>query len=235
MTISSENQTVEAQSIPEINNPAKPARPTLTDRRGFLREALETILLIAAIYTLVNLATSRYVVEGHSMLPTFHGDEYLIVNRMGYMFGEPERGDIVIFHYPEDPTRDFIKRVIGLPGDYIRMENGVVFVNNIPLDEPYVLDLCNSANCRYREWYVGENEYFVLGDNRNSSQDSTRFGPVDKSFIVGRAWIKYWPPSEWQIIQHHTYGPPPDITPMPPTPTPTPAPTIDPISQSVGG
>jgi signal peptidase I len=127
-------------SAPPEQTPTKPKRPALADRRSFMREALETILLIAAIYTLVNLATSRYVVEGHSMLPTFQGDEYLIVNRMGYMFDDPERGDIVIFHYPEDPTRDFIKRVIGLPGDYIRMENGVIFVNDVPIAEPYVLE-----------------------------------------------------------------------------------------------
>jgi signal peptidase I len=207
--------------------PPKKQQPRLYARQSFLREGLETVLLVVAIYTLVNLCTSRYVVEGQSMLPTFQGEEYLIVNRFEYLIWEPERGDIVIFHNPEDPSKDFIKRVIGLPGDYIRMENGQVFVNNAPIAEPYVLDLCRSSNCRYREWYVGEDQYFVLGDNRNSSQDSTRFGPVDRQYLVGRAWIKYWPPSEWDIIEHETYGPAPDVTPMPsPTPSPTPAPAM---------
>lgn len=107
------------------------------------------------------------------------------------MFNEPERGDIVVFHYPNDPTRDFIKRIVGLPGETVRMENGRVFVNDEPIDEPYILDFCNSSSCRYDEWVVGENEYFVLGDNRNSSQDSVRFGPIDKSFVVGRACTRF--------------------------------------------
>lgn len=210
-------------------------RPRLLDRRSFFRESIETLLLIVAIYTLVNLATSRYVVEGQSMLPTFEGNEYLIVNRFEYMFGDPQRGDIVIFHYPENVERDFIKRVIGIPGDLIQMQNGQVFVNGEPLTEPYVLDLCNNSNCRDREWLVGENEYFVLGDNRNASQDSTRFGPVDRSYIVGRAWIKYWPPSEWQIIQHHQYnnGDAPQPT-LVPTQTPIPLGTPEPPQFDIG-
>lgn len=223
------------QTVSEDERP-QTVRPSLLNRRSFAREVVETLLLIIAIYTLVNLATSRYVVEGHSMLPNFQGDEYLIVNRFEYMFDDPERGDIVIFHYPEDPSRDFIKRVIGLPGDYIRMENGQVFVNNVPLDEPYVLDLCHSSNCRFREWTLGEDQYFVLGDNRNSSQDSTRFGPVDRSLIVGRAWIKYWPPSEWQIIEHHDYEDHPEVTPtLVPSPTLPPGTVQPPQADSVGG
>lgn len=211
-----------------------PARPDLIDRRTFMREVVETLLLIVAIYTLVNLATSRYVVEGQSMLPNFQGDEYLIVNRFEYLFRDPKRGDIVIFHYPENPDRDFIKRVVGLPGETVRIENGQIFVNDVPLDEPYVLDLCNRSNCRFREWEVGEDEYFVLGDNRNSSQDSISFGPVDRSFIVGRAWIKYWPPSEWDIIDHHQYGDPPQVPTLVPTPTTVPGTPEPPTSSNVG-
>jgi len=218
---------------------APPPRPKLIDRRSFWREVVETALLIAAIYTLVNLATSRYVVEGLSMYPSFEGNEYLIVNRFEYMFREPERGDIVIFHYPNNPERDFIKRIIGLPGETVAMENGQVFINDVPVDEPYVNDLCTASNCRYREWILGEDEFFVLGDNRNSSQDSANFGPVNRSFMVGRAWVKYWPPSEWEIIEHHTYGEPPTgIIRITPTPTPTLPPEAEELpdmSGSMGG
>jgi signal peptidase I len=210
-------------------------RPQLLDRRSFLREIVETLLLIVAIYTLVNLATSRYVVEGQSMLPNFEGNEYLIVNRFEYMFGDPQRGDIIIFHYPENPDRDFIKRVVGLPGETIRMEDGQIYIDDVPLAEPYVLDLCSRSNCEFREWVIEEDQYFVLGDNRNSSQDSTRFGPVDRDLIVGRAWVKYWPPSEWEVIEHHTYGDPPVIPEPQPTPTLVPGTPESPIMDSVGG
>ncbi len=196
-------------------------------RRSFGRELIETVLLIIAIYTFVNLATARFVVEGRSMYPSFEGDEYLIVSRFDYIIGDPQRGDIVVFHYPQNPERDFIKRVIGLPGETITMQNGQVFVNGEPIDEPYVLDLCASTNCTNREWVLGNDDYFVLGDNRNASQDSTRFGPINRKHIVGRAWIQYWPPSRWRIINHHEYGEPPVL----PTPTPTSTP-LAPLSGS---
>lgn len=195
-------------------------RPQL-GRRSFARELLETVLLIMAIYTLVNLATARFVVEGRSMLPSFEGDEYLIVSRFDYILDEPQRGDIVVFHYPQNPERDFIKRVIGLPGEKVSMTNGQVFINDVPINEPYVLDLCSSSNCSNQEWVLGQDEYFVLGDNRNASQDSSRFGPIHRKYIVGRAWIQYWPPSRWRIINHHEYGEPPT-----PTPTITPVPPL---------
>ncbi len=205
-----------------------PPRPRLRDSRGLLSELLELVILVLAIYTLVNLATSRYVVEGQSMLPTFEGDEYLIVNRFEYMFSDPQRGDIVIFHYPNNPERDFIKRIIGVPGDTVRLQQGQVMVNDDILHEPYIDDFCRSGSCSEGEWTLGEDQFFVLGDNRNSSQDSTSFGPIDRSVIVGRAWVKYWPPSEWDLIQHHNY----DDDEIVPTliPSRTPYPTLQPAS-----
>jgi hypothetical protein len=95
--------------------------------------------------------------------------------------------------------------------------------------------LCSRSNCEFREWVIEEDQYFVLGDNRNSSQDSTRFGPVDRDLIVGRAWVKYWPPSEWEVIEHHTYGDPPILPEPQPTPTLVPGTPESPIMDSVGG
>ncbi len=208
--------------------PAEPPRPRLREGFGFLQELLEIIVLVLAIYTLVNLATSRYVVEGQSMFPTFEGDEYLIVNRFEYMFNDPQRGDIVIFHYPDNPSRDFIKRIVGVPGDTVRLERGQVIVNDEALYEPYIENFCRTGSCSEGEWTLGEDEFFVLGDNRNSSQDSTSFGPISRGEIVGRAWVKYWPPSEWDVIEHHNYNAY-DIVPTP-IPSPTPMPTLVPVT-----
>jgi len=194
-------------------------RPILKNRKSFFREASEIVLLVVAIYTLVNLSTARFVVEGSSMEPTFYTDQFVIVSRLAYIIGEPERGDVIVFHYDEAHKRDFIKRVIGLPGEHIESIDGRIYVNGQLLDEPYIDEYCN---CRDKEWYLGEDEYFVLGDNRNSSQDSFDFGPIKREQIIGRAWIRYWPPEAWQIIPHHDYGLP-DPLPADPPPTPDPA------------
>jgi signal peptidase I len=200
------------------------ARPTLESKGGLLKEAIETLLLVIAIYTIVNLSTARFVVEGRSMEPNFFTDEFIIVSRLAYVVGEPERGDVIVFHYDEESGRDFIKRIIGLPGDHIQMKEGKVYVNGVVLNEPYVERLCSTVTCRDREWYVPEGQYFVLGDNRNSSQDSHDFGPINKDQIVGRAWIRYWPPSSWGFIPHHDYDTDIPETPLP-TPIPSPTPT----------
>ncbi|KAB2852615.1 MAG: signal peptidase I, partial [Anaerolineae bacterium] len=174
----------------EIDAPSLP-RPKITRRQGVMREITETLLLVIAIYALVNLSTARFVVEGRSMEPNFHSDEFVIVSRLAYIIGEPERGDVIVFHYDVENKRDFIKRIIGLPGEHVQMKNGLVYINGEPIDEPYVQALCRSATCRDREWFLGEDEFFVLGDNRNSSQDSHDFGAIKRSQIVGRAWVRY--------------------------------------------
>ena len=239
------------------------ARPSINTQNALLREVVETLLLVIAIYTLVNLSTARFVVEGRSMEPNFHSDEFVIVSRLAYVVGEPERGDVIVFHYDEETGRDFIKRVIGLPGDYIAMDDGKVYINGEVLNEPYIENLCKSVTCRDRGWYVPEegdrilrvddqltingtplhseyeikisnlpecadfdcevpeDQFFVLGDNRNASQDSHDFGSINKSQIVGKAWVRYWPPQDWGILPHYGYdtaipeGPPPTSIPSP--------------------
>ncbi len=195
-------------------------RPRLRHGGGFVREILETILLIAAIYAFVNLATARFVVDGHSMLPNFTTDQFIIVSRLNYLVNDPERGDVVVFHYPLQPDRDFIKRVIGLPGETIDILQGRVYVNGKLLDEPYIDKFCRGTSCD-GEWIVGEDQYFVLGDNRGESKDSQDFGPVDREFIVGRAFVRYWPPSDWAVVHHERY----DFTGAELLPTLTPTPT----------
>lgn len=200
-------------------------QPRIRQERSFLRELIETTLLIAAIYAFVNLATARYVVDGNSMQPNFHSDQFIIVSRISYILGEPQRGDVVVFHYPRQTDRDFIKRVIGVPGDMVVILGGRVYVNDELIEEPYIERFCSGKTCD-GEWVVGQDEYFLLGDNRASSQDSQDFGPVERKYIVGRAMVRYWPPSEAGLISRPSYSengaPIPTLTPTPlPSTTPT--------------
>lgn len=170
--------------------------------RALLREILETVILTVIIYLAVNFATGRYRVEGDSMLPTVHPDEYVLLDKVSYMIGEPERGDIVVFHYPFGTERDFIKRVIGLPGDTVAITNGVVTVNGQPLDEPYISAPPRSPD---NTWTLGPDQFFVMGDNRNNSSDSRSWGPLERKYLVGRALVVYWPLSAWRVVPHYDY------------------------------
>lgn len=167
---------------------------------GFLREMLDLLVLIIAIYALVNLASVRFVVDGPSMEPNFHTGEFLIVSRVHYILGEPERGDIAVFHFPGNPDDDYIKRVIGVPGDSVEIREAQVYVNGILLDEPYINEPCTPARCNDLSWILGENEFFFMGDNRNRSSDSRSFGPVQRQYIVGEVLFRYWPLSDISIV-----------------------------------
>jgi signal peptidase I len=198
-------------------------RPGLTRHRAIWRDVFEIVLLVVTIYTLVNLATARAVVEGQSMQPNFYTGQLVIVNRFAYYFASPQRGDVIVLHDPLDPTQDFIKRVMGLPGETIQIREGRVYVNGTELDEPYITDFCR-AGCD-GTWTVKPDEYFVLGDNRSNSFDSHSFGPISRQLIVGQAWIRYWPPQDMGFIQHPGYVAVPAYDAqaiLPPTETPQP-------------
>lgn len=185
-------------------------KPDLPGSHGVMRavrETIHTLLMVIAIYTLVNLAIPRYAVEGRSMQPSFNGegDERVIVNRLEYLLRDPERGDIIVLNNPNGNDH-YIKRIIGLPGDHLQMIEGKIYINDQPLEEPYIKELCSKSHCREQDWHLGPTQYFVLGDNRNNSHDSGVFGPIDRSKIIGRAWIRYWPPEEWNIFSHYDYA-----------------------------
>jgi signal peptidase I len=174
-------------------------RPQLR-RPGWLREILDTVVLIGAIYALVNLSSARYMVQGQSMFPNFDDNQVLYVSRLNYMLGQPERMDIVVFHYPLDLAEDYIKRVIGVPGDVVELRDTQVYVNAVPLDEPYINEACAPTSCRDNVWNLGPDEFFVMGDNRNHSSDSRVFGPVKRELLVGEVLVRYWPPQAWGIV-----------------------------------
>ena len=166
--------------------------------RGLL-ELLQTVVVAALLFFAVNLVTARIRVEGSSMEPTLHDGELVVVSRLAYRWETPTRGDIVVFRFPLDPNRRFIKRIIGLPGDAIAVHDGKVWVNGTPLDEPYI-----AAPPRYSgDWQIRADEVFVLGDNRNNSSDSQNWGALPLREVIGKAVLVYWPPDQVGLIPHY--------------------------------
>lgn len=202
---------------------------------SMIREIIETALLALLIFVAVRAVVLNFKVDGVSMLPSFKDGEMLLVNRNAYReingwtfvdwlpfvddhddadawitFGEPKRGDVVVFT-PPPPGQDkpYIKRVIGLPGDTVAIHDDGVYVNGSRLDEPYLEG--RATNCRTGKpefcdsYTVPEGDIFVMGDNRNNSEDSRYFGPVPKSQIIGKAWITYWPTNVIGVVPHYDY------------------------------
>lgn len=162
------------------------------------REIIETIVLTVVIFAAINFLSGRFRIEGPSMMPTLNPGQYLIINKVVYRLHPPGRGDIIVFHHPRSPDRDLIKRVVGVPGDVVEVRKGEVSVNGALLDEPYVLQPGRNSG----HYELGPDEYFVLGDNRPNSDDSRNWGTVKGDQIVGKAWLSYWPPGEWEIVPH---------------------------------
>jgi len=182
-------QTEQETETTEIDNQQKSKRSSCV---GFLVDTVETILLAVVLFLVINTLSARVRVENISMKPTLQPGEFLLVNRVAYKIGEPEIGDIIVFHAPGNSDLDYIKRVIGLPGDKVKISDGVVYVNEQPLYEPYIAD-----PPRYNgEWDIPPEQLFVLGDNRNNSSDSHMWGFVPFEDVVGRALFIYWPIQE---------------------------------------
>jgi len=178
----------------------EPLSPSLAQRfMRFMAELLQTILIAGLLFLAVNLLTARIRVEGISMEPSLHNGQFVVVNRLAYRWTEPDRGDIIVFYFPLDPDRRFIKRVIGLPGETITVQGGSVYVEGELIEEPYL-----AVTPRYSgEWVLNEDEVFVLGDNRNNSSDSQNWGALSIDEIIGKAILVYWPPAEAGPIPHY--------------------------------
>jgi len=191
--------------------------------RDLIRELIETVLLALTIFLVLQFSIQNFKVEGSSMQPTLTEGQYLLVNKIVYArvnrdslasllpfvgddensadqlfaFHTPEAGEVIIFHFPRDPSRDFVKRVIAGPGDRVEILEGQVYVNGDARDEPYITHPDSRTT---PEIVVPPGAFFVLGDNRRASNDSRDWGTVPAENIVGRAWLSYWPPENFNVL-----------------------------------
>jgi signal peptidase I len=171
-------------------------QPNFEKRYRLVREIIETIALTVLMFLVIRFAVQNFNIEGHSMEPSLHNQELILVDKWTYLFRPPARGDVIVFIAPPQPSQDYIKRVIGLPGDVITIQNNTVIVDGVALKETYV-DPRNQGNTiedrHIVNMVVPPNDYFVLGDNRANSSDSRVWGFVPKQNIIGRAALVYWP------------------------------------------
>lgn len=180
----------------------------------FFIEIVKVIVISLAIIIPVRyFLIQPFYVKGASMEPNFHDHEYLIINEIAYRFEEPKRGDIIVFRYPKDPSQYFIKRIIGLPDEKIKIKEGKIFIYNdahpegISLSEDvYLLDETDTSQLGKSEFILGADEYFVMGDNRDASLDSRRFGAVPRRLIIGKAWVRGWPFDKITIFSTPEYN-----------------------------
>lgn len=181
-------------------------RPRL-QRRSLVYELLESALLMLMIYALVDMASVRFFVDGPSMEPTFYSNQRVIVSRVSYFLRQPARGEIAVFQSPDRPGVDppLIKRIIGLPGETVTMRDREIHIDGRPLDEPYVNGPCQASRCPDKEWVLGANEFFLVGDNRNRSRDSRVFGPINRAQLVGEAVFRYWPPNDLALLASYRF------------------------------
>jgi signal peptidase I len=190
--------TTQPDTQPQPEPITGPIAEPSTDWKRFALDILETLVLAVVLYFGINAVSARVRVDGFSMRPTLQDGEYILVNKLAYKLGAPQRGDIVVFIFPVNPEEDLIKRVIGLPGDTISVQGGVLSINGVAMNEPYI----NAPPAYEGTWTVAPDELFVLGDNRNDSRDSHQWGLLPIGNVIGRAVLIYWPPKEWQVIRH---------------------------------
>jgi signal peptidase I len=238
-----------ASPDPARDGAAQTSEPSAPRRGlGCALEIVETLVLTLVIYLLIhNFIAQPFEVEQDSMFPTVAAGEYVLIDKVSPRFNDYERGDIVVFNPPSGYSEGgvpFIKRVIGLPGDTVRLENGKVFVTPaggvaILLVEPYIgKDINNNPEPTIprdaegtSQWTVPAGSYFVMGDNRTVSQDSRVFGPISRDLIIGRAWLRYFPLNKIGIVQRPAY---PGLPSAPTSPTPG-AGALEPIGTLAGG
>jgi len=200
-------------------------------RNGLLSEGLKLfrdIFLIIVVFILFGVFfVQPVVVEGTSMLPQLHDGERLLVNKLIYYkiqsisWGHIERGDIVVFWFPNDPDKSYVKRVIGLPGETVELRNGKVYINGVELNEEYIDVEHNQSLPSWPPRKVEDHHYFVMGDNRDNSSDSRYWGLVPEKYIYGKAFFRYWKPRDAGFLEHGAYNG------NVPTPSPTATPDDD--------
>src|SRR2546426_6485400 len=194
----------------QVHRPEEASRHSLWAESRLLLRDLIFALMIAAL--VVVFVVQPVKVEGTSMLPRLHDGERIFVNKLIYYdeyrwAPKVERGDIVVFWYPDDPSKSYIKRVMGLPGDTVEIHEGMVRVNGPDLEEKYLDQRFNVSSRSQAPVYVRPNYYFVMGDNRDNSSDSRIWGLVPKKYIYGKALFRYWPLGSASVIHHENVSP----------------------------
>ena len=171
--------------------------------RPLWRNLSETVLVAGLLYFALDFATGRFKVDGPSMQPSLSTGQYVLADKLAYRLGNPQRGDVVVV-VPNVPTnQEFIKRLIGLPGDTITVQDGQVWINGGKLTEPYI-----AGPPEYHgAWQLGPDDYFVMGDNRNNSNDSHVFGAVHRRAITGKVQLVYWPPKQMRLAPNYAFAP----------------------------
>ncbi len=220
-------------STEHVDDEAEPEVRTEQRQGSLVREVIETLLLALIIFVAVRAVVLNFRVDGLSMTPSLQNNEMLLVNRNSYFsfdtwavvdwlpfvghdeknevhpFGEPERGDIVVFDAPvEGADKPYIKRIIGLPGETVEVHDNHVYIDGQQLDEPYLkgaLTWCRSEGDPCPAVTVPDGKIFVMGDNRDNSQDSRYFGPVAIDAVIGKAWVTYWPTDVIGVVPHYDY------------------------------
>ena len=185
--------------------------------RAFVRDTLTTLIMAAVIVFGLQAMVQSFVVDGPSMNPNFQNGQRLLVskvaydfrvgNKIIYHFHEPRRGDVIVFHPPSNQQDDYIKRIIGLPGESVEIKEGTVYIykedgNVLLLDEPYITE---AARLTFKRDTIPKNEYFVLGDNRNNSSDSRNGWTLPRQNIIGKAWLSIWPPEKLGLASNYTF------------------------------
>lgn len=196
------------ESDKEIKEPKKKKEQPVQSVGQFIWELAKIVIISLAIIIPIRVFLIQpFYVKGASMEPTFYDNQYLIIDEITYRFSDPERGDVVVIRYPQDPSQFFIKRIIGMPGEIIEIKDGHVYIKNsklsdeILLDEPYLDE--SIATTGEKQIHLGVDEYYLMGDNRPSSLDSRSFGPINRKYIVGKTWVRVWPFDEF-----HHFNPP---------------------------
>jgi signal peptidase I len=204
--------------------------------RSVIKELLETAIFILLVFFIMRGMVQNFKIEGSSMEPSLQSGQYILVNKLIYFhfdinaplrllpgmddieqriiypFRPPQRGDIIVFEYPRDVSKDYIKRVIGLPGDTVEMRKGEVYVNGSLLDETYLEGMqkqtfCNSPQrCAAGPVVVPPGSVFVMGDHRTNSSDSREWDALSLERVIGQAWLLYFPLQDWGVVEHYTYA-----------------------------
>ncbi len=208
-TLDKQSRAQRAQKTSNVSGDNQPANsrqdPAGPRQQALLREVTTTLLITIVLFLGLRYSAQAVPLDGPSMQPGLHSDERVLVNSLAYVFRQPQRGDVIVFHPPNALTERYIKRVIGLPGDTIRLTLTSVYINGVKLNEPYIAPVPYGfpENQETETVHLGSDQFFVMGDNRTNSQDSRSFGPITQREIIGKAEFVVWPVNDIHDISNY--------------------------------